>query len=66
MNTIAAAAVTPIIIEMASSFFLMPVKSAIAPSIGDASAMTATETVVIAPKRAVACAGSRSAAAYVV
>ena len=65
MSTMAAAALTPIIMKIASSFFLMPVKSAIAPRTGEPKAMTATDTVVMAPNRAVACAGSRPSAAYV-
>jgi hypothetical protein len=63
ISVIAAADVAPIIMKIASSFFLIPVKSAMAPRIGDAKAMNATEMVVMAPNRAVACAGSRSAAA---
>ena len=44
MSTMAAAALTPISMKIASSLFLMPVKSAIAPRIGETTAMSATDS----------------------
>ena len=63
MNAIASVDATPTSMKPRSSFFLMPVKSAIAPRIGDTIAISATEAVVMPAKRAVACAGSSPTAA---
>ena len=63
MKNMQAVATTPSARNAPSIFFLMPAKSAIAPSTGASTATTDRATNVVTAKRKLAVAGSRSAAA---
>ena len=63
MKNMQAVATTPSPTQAPSIFFLMPAKSARAPSTGASTATKASATAVVTANRKLAVAGSRSAAA---